>query len=211
MRSVLDGFMTAGFVRRIGNGIYINERCFPAATPIEAIGLIRSGAVASLHSVLGERGVINSPSNIPTAVVPIGPHSHPHVGEVVTDAKYVYRFYGLPERFFPHVMGRDVLDPVKPYPSFRPEKALLDWVYLGESRYSKMTPPPVQVDLDMIDLDLARRFADRMAVRERFEGWLEKARAMNYGSDPEDEPMEPLASSTDDTPIVEKRVRSRGP
>ena len=190
MRGVLDAFVDAGALRRVGGGLYLNQECAPKTSFAEALHRIRSGAVLSLQSVLGDAGVTNNPTSFPTAVVPIGgpDNARPNVGEHVTEERFVARFHGLPWRFFPEAMGDDVLDPMKPCPCFRPEKALLDWLHLGTSKHSKLTSPPVEIDLDMLEMDRLHDFARRLDMTEELDAFLERAHAADFGRDPEDRP-----------------------
>ena len=52
----------------MGSGLFLNSRAVPPAELTEVAAHIRSGAVISLHSVLGECGFLNNPSAIVVAV-----------------------------------------------------------------------------------------------------------------------------------------------
>src|SRR5882757_6932108 len=45
----------------------------------------------------------------------------------------------------------DRLDLDVKYPRATAEKALLDWLYLGESKYSKIAGPPLDVEVERLD------------------------------------------------------------
>jgi hypothetical protein len=55
-----------------------------------------------------------------------------------------------------------------------PEKALIDWLYLGLSSRSKRTMPPrADIDIDLLDKRKLRRLASSAHLRSELEGWLE--------------------------------------
>jgi hypothetical protein len=64
------------------------------------------------------------------------------------------------------------------YPRATPEKALLDWLYLGASRYSKMAGPPLDLELERLDASRLRRLARGMGLTEELAEW--RARKRDY-------------------------------
>lgn len=74
-------------------------------------------------------------------------------------------------------MGFDAL-----YPRASPAKALLDWIYLGNSPHTKLAPPPPDVDLTRLDMERLRRLADRMKLSGPLGEYL--ARRRQYDEDP---------------------------
>jgi hypothetical protein len=58
------------------------------------------------------------------------------------------------------------------YPRATPEKALLDWLYLGASRYSKIAGPPLDLELERLDASRLRRLARAMGL---LRNWLRGA------------------------------------
>lgn len=185
VRTAVDLFVAAGALRRVSNGVYLNRRCMPPATLAEVAGYVRSGAVISLQTVLGECGFLNNPTSMVTAVLPLSPSRHPNVGDIKTQGGDVFRFHGLGERFFP--MNRDdewqLLQPGRPCPMFRPEAALLHWLHLSAGQRSTMTPPPVDVDMDVLDPALLDKLAERWGLRERLQDWLHGARMRGFGDE----------------------------
>ncbi|WP_146204442.1 hypothetical protein [Massilia glaciei] len=115
---------SAGTLRRVASGVFLNLRAVPPAELSEADSHIRAGAIISLHTVLGENGFLNNPSGIVTAVLPTSTSKRPRLGEVMTSAGYKFRFYGIAEKFFPMTSeGRfDLLQPGRPCEMFRPER-----------------------------------------------------------------------------------------
>jgi hypothetical protein len=187
MGRVVKDMALAGVLTKVSNGVYLNKKAFPAVSNVEAAPFIRSGAVLSLQSVLGEFGIINNPSDITTAVVPFSPTRRAGVGSVETESGLSFRFYGLPERFFPPEAGTEseLYVASKPFACFRPEKCLLDWLYLGASSKSSVTPPPYDIDIEGLDLELLTELAERLRMKPILDTYLAQAKALNYGAEPE--------------------------
>src|SRR5437016_10622973 len=55
----------------VTRGLYLNNQCKPRVVPAEAAPYLRAGAVVSLQYVLAEIGVLNNPTAVVTAVVPL--------------------------------------------------------------------------------------------------------------------------------------------
>jgi len=53
----------------------------------------------------------------------------------------------------------DRMDPNARYARATPEKALLDWIYLGASPRTKLSSPPLDTDLDRLNKARLRRLA----------------------------------------------------
>lgn len=166
---ITSGLEAEGALEKVSAGLWVNRLRFPPARLDEAASKLRKGAVPSLRSVLGEYGAVNNPSMEVCACVPItsdGPR--PALGRETTSGGQRFHFFGLPERFFP---GEDprlcslFLDPSKPYPSFRPEKALVDWIHLSRSPRSKLPPPPFDLDSSVMDLEILRECSEALVVR----------------------------------------------
>ncbi len=173
----------AGALRRVASGVHLNRRCMPPAELTEMAGRIRSGAVISLQSVLGECGFLNNPSAIVMAVVPTSAKKRPNLGEVKTSGGDVFRFYGLAERFFP-ATDEDrwaLYQPGRPCDMFRPEAALLHWLYLARMKRSSVTPPPMDVDMEQLDKEHLRQLAQRWRLTSEVEDWHDHAKSTGYG------------------------------
>jgi hypothetical protein len=67
---------------------------------------------------------------------------------VVQATDIEFRFHSMPTRLLDDRAGEpeDRLDLDVRYPRASAEKAFLDWLYLGESEYSKIAGPPLAVD-----------------------------------------------------------------
>jgi hypothetical protein len=77
----------------------------------------------------------------------------------------------------------DRLDVDVKYPRATREKALMDWIYLGASRYSKIAGPPLDVEIERLDTSRLRRLARSMDLVEELKAW--QVRKRKYDADPD--------------------------
>ncbi|MGH8275683.1 MAG: hypothetical protein ACRETH_03200, partial [Steroidobacteraceae bacterium] len=61
----------SGVLRPVTRGLYLNQLARPQPSAAEAASFIRSGAIVSLQTVLGDAGITNSYSDIVTSVLPV--------------------------------------------------------------------------------------------------------------------------------------------
>jgi hypothetical protein len=173
----------AGVLRPVTRGLYLNQLARPQPTAADAACFVRTGAIVSLQTVLGDAGVTNSYSDIVTCVLPVQ-------GRVTQSSRSVvasgieYRFHVMPARLLNDEAGEhaDRMDLDVHYPRATPEKALLDWIYLGDSPRTKVAPPPLDIDLDEIDRRRLNRLADRMRLSKQLDQYLSRKR--KYDGDP---------------------------
>jgi hypothetical protein len=173
----------AGVLRPVTRGLYLNQLARPKPTSAEAAGFVRSGAIVSLQTVLGDAGVTNSYSDIVTSVLPVQGGIAQSSRSVVASG-IEYRFHVMPARLLNDEAGtlEDRLDLNVLYARASPEKALLDWIYLGESPRTKISGPPLDIDLDKIDKRRLKRIAERMHLSKPLIDYL--ARKRKYDRDP---------------------------
>ncbi len=129
----------SGALRPVTRGLYINQLARPLPTAADAAGFVRGDAIVSLQTVLGEAGVTNSYSDIVTCVLPHSKDRRPSVRPVKAE-RIEFRFHAMPARFLDEHAGalEDRMDMDFKYPRATPEKALLDWIYLGASARTKI-------------------------------------------------------------------------
>ena len=119
-----------------------------------------------------------------TCVVPIrdgvAPSSRPVKAERIE-----FRFHAMPIRFLDERAGalEDRLDLDVVYARATPEKALLDWIYLGASPRTKLSGPPLDIELDKLNMPRLRRLAKAMGLGTALAGYL--SRKTNYDNDPD--------------------------
>jgi hypothetical protein len=173
----------AGVLRPVTRGLYLNQLARPQPTAAEATNFVRSGAIVSLQTVLGDAGITNSYSDIVTSVLPLRGRVAQSSRSVVANG-VEYRFHAMPARLMDDEAGdlEDRMDLDVLYPRAMPEKALLDWIYLGDSRRTKLAPPPLDIDLERIDKRRLKRLADCMKVARQLDEYL--ARKQQYDRDP---------------------------
>jgi hypothetical protein len=69
------------------------------------------------------------------------------------------------------------------YPRATPEKALLDWIYLGASARTKIAGPPFDIDADRLKKARLQRLSKAMSLQSQLKTYLENKR--KYDEDPE--------------------------
>lgn len=162
-----------GSLEPVSRGVYLNRCAGPSVHAAEAAQYIRRGAVVSLAWVLERCGALNNYSDTVTCVVPlIVGLAPPKVGERRTLAA-PFRFYGLPQRLF-QISGVDIgdlQDLGHGYPRATPERALLEWIYLGASGRSRLPPPPLDLSLDLLDQERIVRLAKAMQIEDLWAQW----------------------------------------
>jgi hypothetical protein len=173
----------AGVLRPITRGLYLNQLARPQPTAAEAASFVRSGAIVSLQTVLGDAGITNSYSGIVTSVLPVRGRVAPSSRSVVANG-IEYRFHAMPARLLDDEAGdlEDRMDLEVLYLRASPAKALLDWIYLGASHRTKLALPPYDIDLARLDKRRLKRLADRMELSRQLGEFLAGKR--KYDRDP---------------------------
>jgi hypothetical protein len=180
-----DGMVRAGKLRRVIRGVYLNRMGHHDASPAAAAHWVRSRSVVSLAWVLEQAGVTNNFGDTVTCVIPIDPSwPNPQISDRKTDAG-TFRFFAMPAHLVDERSGawEDIRDARFDYPRTTPEKALVDWIYLGASPRSRLTPPPVDLDIQLLRKSRLRRIAARMGLRRQLDDWL--AARERYLADPD--------------------------
>ena len=164
-------------LQRVVRGLYLNRLISPPAQPGEAAVWLRPGAVISLQTVLGDAGVWNNFTDWVTAVVPLSRrYTIPSLGRVETSAG-IFVFRGLPETVLEAGREEDRLASGLTYRRATPEAALLHWLYLSNSPRSRMSEPPRDMDLTVLNSRRLERLARAMQLSGVLEGWLIRAGA----------------------------------
>jgi hypothetical protein len=180
--------VAANRLQRVVRGLFLNRLVAPAAQLSEAAVWLRSGAVVSLQTVLGDAGVWNNYTDWVTAVVPLSSrYTTPSLGRVEAGAG-TFVFRGMPERVLEAGVERDRLAAGFDYRRATPEAALLHWLYLSDSPRSRMSAPPWDLDLAALDTKRLKRLSTAMHLDTNFSRWRER----NVGHQPEI-PIPPIA------------------
>jgi hypothetical protein len=176
LHSAIDGLVFAGALRKVSRGLYLNRRIRPAAESAEATSHIRTGAVVSLETVLGECGFLNNPAAIITAVLPQRPGKVPNVGHVQSSGGLSFRFHALPQRFFASSADEELLlhQAGRHCAMAKPEAAVLHWLHLWRSPRSSMSTPPQDIDFSILDGDLLERLALKWELVGALKAWRDQ-------------------------------------
>ena len=174
-----------GALQPVTRGVYLNRLAGPAVHPAEAAQYLRRGAVVSLAWVLERSGALNNFGDTVTCVLPQVPGmAPPKVGERDTTAG-PFRFYAMPDRLTAAGSARidDVQDLHYSYPRATPERALLDWIYLGASVRSRLPPPPLDLQLRGMSQSRLARLAQAMGIAAQLRDWHARWSAREQASD----------------------------
>lgn len=174
-------------LQEVIKGVYLNRMGHNDVSPAAAAQWIRARSVVSLAWVLEQAGVTNNIGDTITCVIPTDPTwTNPQIGDRHT-ALGTFRFFAMPARLvlFDEVSTvlADVRDLRFDYPRTTPEKALLDWIYLGASARSRMTRPPMDLDTGLLNRRKLERLAKRMDIVAEFNEW--QAAHATYQADPD--------------------------
>jgi hypothetical protein len=168
--------VTAGALRPVTRGLYLNRMAQPMPSAAEAAGYVRAGAIVSLQTVLGEAGITNGYADMVTCIVPIRSGVAPSSRPVRVEGAE-FRFHAMPVRLLDNDAGsaEDRLDPDVLYARASPEKALLDWIYLGASPRTKLAGPPLDIDLRSLDMKRLARLGIAMKLARELESFLARS------------------------------------
>lgn len=180
----IRGQTEIGALRPVTRGLYLNRLAQPAPVLAEAAGHVRSGAIVSLQTVLGEAGITNNYPDIVTAVLPIREGIAQSSRPVMANSAE-FRFHAMPARLLEERAGRSTyrLDADATYPRATAEKALLDWIYLGASRWTRLAGPPLDIDSDLLDLRRLTRLAKQMELESELNAYLDSKRRYDRAAD----------------------------
>jgi len=154
-------------------GVYLNRIGHRNVSPAAAAQWIRSRSIVSLAWVLEQAGLTNNFGDTVTCVIPMDPGwPAPQVSDRKTQAG-TFRFFAMPAQLNDERAGRhdDLQDNRFDYRRATPEKALLDWIYLGASPRSRMTRPPFDLDIAPLDGRRLKRLAGGMGMEPLLESW----------------------------------------
>ena len=166
--------MAANRLQRVVRGLFLNRLITPPAQLCEAAVWLRPGAVISLQTVLGDSGVWNNFTEWVTAVVPLSSrYTTPSLGRVETEGG-TFVFRGVPEHVLETGAENDRLVAGVDYRRATPEAALLHWLYLSNSPRSRMSTPPLDLDLGELDLKRLRRLAIGMRLDANLTTWRDR-------------------------------------
>lgn len=162
-------------LRPVIKGVYLNRMGHSDVSPAAAAQWVRSRSVVSLAWVLEQAGLTNNFGDTITCVIPTDPSwPNPQISDRKTRAG-TFRFFAMPAHLVDERSGapQDIRDARFDYPRTTPEKALLDWIYLGSSRRSRLTLPAPDLEVGALNQARLKRIAKRMGVQTQLGEWLE--------------------------------------
>ena len=166
--------VAANRLQRVVRGLFLNRLIAPPAQLCEAAVWLRPGAVISLQTVLGDSGVWSNYTPWVTAIVPLSSrYTTPSLGTVETGAG-TFVFRGVPERVLEAGAENDRLVARVDYRRATPEAALLHWLYLSGSPRSRMSIPPLDLDLSALDSKRLKRLAIGMHLDANLTIWRDR-------------------------------------
>ena len=175
----------AGKLEKVRAGIFVNAAGNASVSVAAAAGFVRRSAVPSLSWVLEQNWILNNFGDVITCTVPMAPGLQvPNVSAVQTHYG-TFQFRALPWRLhdLDSLPVADWRDNRYAHPRATPEKALCDWLYLGQSPRSSLRPPPLDLEYEKFNKAKLRRIVRAMGIAEAFNAWLQKKH--QYDQDPE--------------------------
>lgn len=161
-------------LQEVTRNVYLNVMAHSGVRPAAASHWVRSRSCVSLSWVLGQAHVTNNFGDTVTCIIGIEDGlPKPHIGDRQTTT-CMFRFFAMPMRLVDRRAGclEDIQDLRFDYPRTTPEKALLDWIYLGASPRSRMTRPPYDIDVETLNAPRLFRLANTMGLTDLLNDWL---------------------------------------
>lgn len=153
------------------DGLIVNVAAFPPATIGDTVSVLFPGAVVSLHTVLGDKGVLN---NYTPNMIAVRPRSQ---SDAISEIHYFggnIRVYPIEDNVLELGDVADRLDRTYDYPRAMPEAALIHWFWLiKNSRWPSMD---TQVDLEDVDLECVYQMADPFGLTTDIKEWVQRAK-----------------------------------
>lgn len=172
-----------GSFSQIRKGLYCNNNASPTPTFAEAACRIRSGAVVSLHTVLGDLGVFNNSTSNVYSIVPAPEQGvQPNIASVQVEGA-TFHFNKIKQNILEAGDISDRLVPMLTYDRATPEAAIVHWIYLASSHTSSMHEPDTQCDMDQLDLERLERLAAAAGLQEQVFDWVERCRQRAHDDD----------------------------
>lgn len=161
-----------GKLQEVIKGVYLNRLGHREVSPAAAAHWVRSRSVVSLSWVLEQAHITNNFGDTITCVIPTDPTwPNPNIGDRITKAG-TFRFFAMPALLVDSGRLEDIRDLRFDYPRTTPEKALLDWLFLGDSRRSRMTRPPFDLEIQALNMPRMKRVAKAMQLTTVLDAWL---------------------------------------
>ncbi len=178
--TITNSLVSVKAIHRVNDGTFLNYLQQPLPSPSEAIRLVIPGGYLSLHTVLGQCGFLNNPSNMYTCVRQANTYS-PEGEEELLGRRFatnnpapLYHVYSMAPGLPSGLDREDHLDAGFSYPRATPERALCDWLYLAKPSVGAFSKgPPYDSDVSALNMERLQKIADYLGVRKELESWLD--------------------------------------
>jgi len=168
----------------VRKGLFLNNRVWPTPTYAEAACRIRSGAVVSLHTVLGDAGVLNNSTSNVYSLLPAPEHGpQPSLGSLESESGVTFHFNKIKAEILEAGDVDDRLVPLLSYDRATPEAAVVHWIYLANTRRSPLCEPDTQCDMEQLDLERLERLATAAGIHDKVFNWVERCRVRETADD----------------------------
>lgn len=194
---VIDQLISVGHLKRVKKDLYANFQAVPAIQNNEIATFLVEGSVITMHSSLYEAGALNNPTRIVTASVPCFKRGtegtfngiRGAVREIKTEVGDFW-FFNIPSELVT-LEGVEAYEIEKmgiTYKMATPEKALMDWVYIGTERSKKkklekgseLTDftglPPLDIAIGVLNIKTLKKIASAMHLSTELNDWLDAKR-----------------------------------
>lgn len=172
----------------VAKGVYLNRMGHKDVSPAAAASWIRARSIVSLSWVLEQAGITNNFGETFTCIIPTHPSwTHAQTAQRVVPGLGTFRFFTMRADLQEETAGKlaDIRDMAFDYPRATPEKAFLDWLYLGQSHRSKLNPPPLDLAFDRLNQPRLKRllYHAPQEITQAFADWLQQHQ--RYQADPD--------------------------
>lgn len=161
-------------ISQVRRGLFINKSVSPIPILAEAARRIRTGAIVSLQTVLGDAGVLNNFTSQIYCVLPMPDGGQkPNLGSIDAGGT-IFHFKGIKQSILEAGDPWDRIAPMLPYDRATPEAAIVHWHYLASVQRSQMVEPDTQCDMEHIDIERLERLAAAANLKDQVLDWVER-------------------------------------
>lgn len=171
-------------IHKVHDGVYVNNLLSTMPSPSEALHLVVPNAILSLQTVLGQAGVLNNPVHIYTCVQPSSDETEE--GDVqlsgmrssIDNQSPLFHAYTIDKGVMTSGSAEDNIDRSFSHPRATIERAFCDWIYLASLEDKVFgSEPPLDCDLEDMDMDRLHRIAEAIGISGRLSNWLQRHEA----------------------------------
>ena len=187
--TIINSLVNVKALHRVTDNVYLNYLQLPMPSPAEALRIAVPDGFLSLHTVLGQSGVLNNPTFTYMCVRKASILQRETEIDLIgsrfsnKNPSPLYHVYAM-EKGYILGMQADHIDSSFSYPRATVERAFCDWLYLAaEERQIISSPPPLDCDISLMDMDRLERVASDLGVTDDLQLWLERHAEYNADAD----------------------------